>query len=634
MRPSSVQLAIPGKHRGFELSALWPLVIVAAAVLAYINSFQGVFLFDDMVNIVQRERIRQWWPPWPAMAGRRPIADWSLAINYAIGGLEPFGYHLVNLGVHALAGVALYGVIRRTLLLERFGDRYRASAPRLALAVALLWVVHPLQTQSVTYLVQRAESMMGAFYLLTLYTAIRAATSDRPLGWYLAATVVCALGMGSKAVIVTAPLVVPLYDWVFFASPVGEYLRRRWPLYLGLVVTWSVLWLTGLAGGVLDTSNASATVGFGCPEISPVAYAMTQPAVLSRYLLLSCWPRALCLDYRWPVADSFAVIGPQAAMVLAALLMSFWLLIRRRPLGFLGAWFFLILAPTSSIVPIKDVLFEHRMYLPLAAVLTLVVFGVHQGTHFAIDRLGLGRSIRTSANGLMAASAIVCLMVVTWNRNRDYRSQEVMWRDVVAKRPDNPRAHEHIGTILIAQHRFDEGMAAYREAIHAEPTFVSAYANLANALHQTGQLPAAVEQYREAVRLDPQQIVAWMNMGDALEQQGLIEEALAAYRSAARSNPRKQDAKDLPRALFNYGTALARQARFEEAIVELREAVRLRPDYEKAHFALGLVALSLGQFEEAVVHLEKTLRLNPDHPAAPRRLAEARADLVREPAAP
>ena len=619
---------------GFDPTMLLPLVVVGAAILAYMNSFQGVFLFDDMVNIVERERIRQLWPPWPVMSGRRPIADLTLAINYAAGGLAPFGYHIVNLVTHGLAGLALFGVVRRTLLVERFAGRHRVAAPWLALAVSLIWVVHPLQTQSVTYVVQRAEAMMGAFYLLTLYAAIRGAGSTRPIGWYVAAAVGCALGMGSKAVMVSAPVIVLLYDWVFLASSIRECVRRRWPLYLGLAGAWSVLWFTGLLGGVVDASNTNATVGFGFKETSPVAYALTQPGAIARYLVLSWWPRALCLDYRWPVASTFGAIGPPALLMLAALTATVWLLLRRRAIGFLGAWFFLILAPTSSIVPIRDALFEHRMYLPLAAVVALVVVGVYAVAARLFDRMNADGGSRSITLGVVFVVAAVWLTGATIRRNAVYHSGEVMWRDVVAKRPDNPRAHEHVGTILIAQQRFAEAMASYREAIRVEPTFTSAHANLANALHQTGQLPAAIEQYREAARLDPQHIVARMNLGDALEQQGLIDESLEAYRSAARITPRRQDAKDLPRAFFNYGTALARQVRYSEAVVELREAIRLRPDYEKAHFALGLVALPLGHLDEAVVHLEETLRLNPDHPTAQQRLELARAGQARRRATP
>lgn len=257
-----------------------PLLIVGAGLAAYANSFQGPFLFDDIGHIVQNERIRDLWSPAGYLATRRPVVALSLAVNYAISEYRVWSYHAFNIGVHVLAGLTLFGIVRRTLernsLLEAgvspagcrpayVSPRGRKPAARraetenalrharvpspagapaswFALATAAIWVVHPLQTQSVSYTVQRGEALMGLFYLLTIYAVLRGADSaKRSRWWYAAAVVTSALGMGSKAVMVTAPVVVLLFDRTLIAGSFLEAWRRRWGLYVGLVASWSVL---------------------------------------------------------------------------------------------------------------------------------------------------------------------------------------------------------------------------------------------------------------------------------------------------------------------------------------------------------------------------------------------------------
>ena len=185
-------------HCGRSLRWYWhvlpPLLIVAAGLIVYSNSFSGVFLFDDAPHIVHNERIRHLWPLTELFSEHRPVLDLSLAINYALGELDVWGYHAVNLAVHLLAGLTLYGVIRRSLSREGLKDRFSPASESLASIAALIWVVHPLQTQSVTYVIQRSESLLGLFYLLTLYCLIRSVDSVHRHVWYATTVVCCALG--------------------------------------------------------------------------------------------------------------------------------------------------------------------------------------------------------------------------------------------------------------------------------------------------------------------------------------------------------------------------------------------------------------------------------------------------------
>ncbi|MBT7702373.1 MAG: hypothetical protein HN700_18950, partial [Verrucomicrobia bacterium] len=201
------------------------LLLMVAGVLAYWNSFDGVFLFDDFASIRDNPYIRVLWPLSRSMSlplsdtgltvDGRPLLSLSFALNHWLFGPEPWGYHLVNLLIHLTAGLLLFGIVRRTLELPQFRERYAQSGTWLALASALIWLVHPLQTESVTYIVQRAESLMGMLFLLTLYCAIRGFTGAKCGRWYLAAVLVCACGMGVKEIMFSAPLLVLLYDYIF-----------------------------------------------------------------------------------------------------------------------------------------------------------------------------------------------------------------------------------------------------------------------------------------------------------------------------------------------------------------------------------------------------------------------------------
>ena len=366
-------------HRIATILAAVGLVAFGAA--AYFSSLHGVFIFDDKPAIVENPAIRQLWPLGPILRGPRPVADLTFAVNYAIGDFHVIGYHLVNLAVHILAALTLFGIVRRTLSLPPLAERFGSAASALALAVALLWMAHPLQTESVTYIVQRAESLMGLFYLLTLYCAIRGFSSpDHRAPWHAAAVAACALGMAVKPVMVSAPLVVLAYDRLFVAPSLKSALRRSGRLYLGLAATWLILALL-----VSRYPAGQPTAGFGMELLTPWQYARTQFGVIAHYLALSFRPWPLCLDYGWPVAWDVRDILPPALLVLALAGATLACLRRASPLAFPGVWFFLILAPTSSVMPIHDLCFEHRMYLPLAAVVALTVTGAYAAGRRALE---------------------------------------------------------------------------------------------------------------------------------------------------------------------------------------------------------------------------------------------------------
>ena len=508
-QPPAPDAAPPKVGRGTILVAA--AVIIAAGLLAYWNSFDGVFLLDDEHTITANENIRRLWPPWQAMfdpeQGNRPVAALSLAMNYRAGELDPWGYHAVNLGVHLAAALVLFGLVRRTLQLGGLRERFGGVAVPLALAVALLWTVHPLQTESVTYVIQRAEAMVGLALLATLYFALRGFTSGRPVGWTVASVVACALGMGTKEVMLVAPLVVLLYDRALVARSFGAAFRRRRGLYVALAATWAVL----LAIVAVNQARLPAAGFRGAMPWT--TYALTQLEVVAHYVRLAVWPDSLQLTYEWAMVDSAADVAPWALVWGLLLAAGLWGLLRRRgggaadgrsALAFAGLWFFATLAPTSSVWPIEDVVFEHRMYLPLAAVAAVVTVGGYAVLGALLRRVvpaaGVRRRVGWTLGIVLVAAAAVPLGAATVRRNALYHSARAMWVDVVNKDPDNLAAHNNLGNILAADRQFDEAVEHYKAALRTNPNNADAHNNLGVTLAQMGNLDAAIDHLSQAVQ--------------------------------------------------------------------------------------------------------------------------------------
>lgn len=609
-----------------------PALVVVAGVLAYLNSFAGVFLFDDETNIVRNQHIRRLWSIWDVLTHhrRRPVVNLSLAINYALGGLNVWGYHAFNMAVHILAGLTLFGLVRRTLLSipDCAGRHIRAkrrhvrleskrspavfSHPRstawLALVVSVIWVVHPLQTQSVTYLIQRGESLMGLFYLLTLYCVIRGSDSPRRRFWYLCAIIACALGMGSNAVMVTAPVMVALYDRVFLAGSFRDALRRRWGLYLALAATWTVLPMTGVAQSVLFPSpDCFPHVGFGFSEITPLAYALTQPGVLLHYIWLSLWPYHLCFDYGWPVAKGAGAIAAPAAAIIGLIIATLWALRRKPWLGFSGVWFFLILVPTSSIVPIKDPAVEHRMYLSLASVVIVCVAAGYAGLGHFCERFSVVGSGRRWLTGALVVTVAGTLGYGTLRRNQDYHSEVTIWRTVVAHRPQNARGRSNLGAALIKRDRIDEAIQELREALRLDPQQAHSHTNLGAALVKANRIDQGIVELRTALRLDPREVTAHFHLGKTLSKLGEVAQAVEQYRAGLRIDP------NYPTMHSNLGNALAKANRIDEAIESYQEALRIDPYHLPACFNLANTLLSLGRFNEAIERYDRVIRIDPTY---------------------
>ena len=580
-----------------------------ATLAAYANSFSGPFIFDDQISVQDNPTIRKLWPIGPVLSppadGRtvtsRPFLNLSLAISYSLGGENVWGYHAANLAIHVVCGLLLLAAMRQTFLLPSLQPCFGSAAWGLSLAIALLWTVHPLQTESVMYISQRAESLAGLFYLLVLYSTIRGSQSSRRGWWWLLAVGACFVGVGVKEIVVTAPIVVLLYDRMFLEDSFRKILRQRWALYLGLFASWAFL-------GFLEARTGSdVLVG----EMGPVRgweYARSQLGVILHYLRLSFWPHPLCLDYGWPVAHTVAEILPGALVVGLLGVATLWGLITRRGWGFLGAWFFLILAPTSSIMPLPHLAFEHRMYLSLAAVVVGVVVGGYYVAQRLVDRGWVSARTVVVAEMCVVALGTVVLGYLTFSRNGTYSSQLLLWEDTVANAPHNPGAHHNYGLALANAGRSREAIEQYRRAVELKPGYADALNNWGNLLLNMDQPDQAIQHFRQAVQSEPTHFQALNNLGFTLVSLGHPEEAIEYFQKAIQLVP------EFSGAHANMGLALTTLGRGEEAIEWCQKALRYQPNFPKGHFNWGAALAALGRFPEAIEHYQEALRLQPNDP--------------------
>ncbi|OGV65697.1 MAG: hypothetical protein A2498_08660 [Lentisphaerae bacterium RIFOXYC12_FULL_60_16] len=552
----------------------FPLLLVAVTLVAYSNSFSGPFLFDDRATMV--ENLTRSDAGWGRL-DTRMVVDLTFRLNHAIGGLNPADYHAVNLLIHLMAGLVLYGLIARTLQLPVFAGKYAASGSWLACASALVWMIHPLQTESVTYICQRSESLMGLLFFLTLYALVHGYTSRRQRVWYDVSLAACIVGMGVKEVMGVVPLVAWAYDYCLLGGTVRRP-AARWLYHVamaGAMVILILLWMIQASRVAFDK---------GAVPIPPATYLLSEFPVILHYLRLSVFPHPLCIDYAWPpvaTAGEAAIPG----LVLASLgLLTVGAMMRRHPAGFLGVCFFASLAPTSSVVPILDLAFEHRMYVALVAPVVLGVVGLWNAGCW----MTRGCRASTALGHVLAVAVIGATFAgLTYRRNRDYYSELDLWRDTVAKRPHNVRAHNN----LVLE------MMRLGDYVGAEPVARTILARVRESGEPAGpEAWTAIERYHRRVVLD--------RLGSALLGQKRYPEARVVFEEASASAP-----GSVP-ALYNLALAHLLCDDPELAARICETALRLDPGHGGLHALVGTIAGKQGDFPGAVRAYREAVRLS------------------------
>jgi len=574
-------------------------------MVVYWQATTGEFIFDDHAAIVDNESIRKIWPAIPQLNTpftARPIVNFSFAINYHFSKLQPFAYRVTNIVLHVAVALLLWFVVNRTLRQPCFCDRFTAVSNSLAFASALLWLLHPVNSETVVYVTQRTELMMGLFYLATLACCIKFwdchSKRLRSAMWLLA-TLFCTCGILCKETMATAPLVVLLYQWVFVGSTVREILRDSWTLYVGLMFCWVVI------AAVYAMGYVTPGGGFG-KSIAAHDWWLTQSQVVMLYLKLTVWPWPLLIHYEYPIFSSLRDVWPSVLAVTAMIASSAWLLLRRSPLGFVIACFFIVLSPTL-LVPLPDeTVAERRMYVPLLAIVPQLVVAI-----FATARQCLKRarsSLRDDGFSLGLTALVVLFLAVgmgTIGRHRmlAYRTNFTLWYDTYENSPNDPMAAQNVGSYLAEQGRLTEAEPYLRRAIELQSRFqYRAHFNLAKLFEVTNREIDAVAQYRISVRLKPDYDESRYNLARLLSVQGNLDEAIEQFEMACLINP------NFSASHASLGSLYSRKKQWVEAMKHFEVAQQHSPEIATCLELVG-VYVQVGLFDEAIAMAEQGLSL-------------------------
>jgi tetratricopeptide (TPR) repeat protein len=573
------------------------------AAVAYWNSFSVPMVFDDLLTIQANSGVQFGENLRPSIWATRPVLYLTFALNYRLHGQEVWGYHLVNFALHILNGILV-------LLIAIHIFRRVASTEKNALLYALLaaafFIVHPVQTESVTFISSRSELLSTAFYSLAFLAFIKRDEAKVGFLWSFVVAIPFLLGLFAKETVISLPAALLVYDFLFLSKGRFNGILSRWRFYV-----------TFVAGGVAAafffvTALLSGTVGARVSQITTWQYFLTELRVIVTYIRLLIFPARLNLDYDFRRSTSlleFPVIG--SLVVLLGLLYLAWRLRSRQPvIAFSILWFFVTLAPTSSVVPIPDVIFEHRLYLPLVGVSLAFPLLVAYGATLVRPRLKIP----------VAAACSVLLLVLcaaTVLRNQVWQDEVRLWSDVISKSPSKARPYNSLATLYFNRRQFDKALEVARSGRQMVeiPSAQRAFQQMIGQIYiQMRRYDEAIATFRETVDADDKRVrsaaynnigIAYLEMANARssDKESLLTEAAAAFRKSSDID------EGMLFAFDSYVNLLYQIGKKDALENELRAELEKAKDY-RAYYGLGKIAFQSGDYARAVEHFEEAIRQN------------------------
>lgn len=594
-------------------------VFVVIVLALYHNSLNGPFIFDDIPNILENHPLRLQSLSFKDLydagfhnliSNKRPVAYITFALNYYFGHYDTTGYHVFNIFVHIMNGILLFLLFRTTLIIvhsspdksimgqiiPRSSLAPETQASLIAFSAALLWLVHPLHTQSVAYIVQRMNSMAALFYLLAFFLYIQGRLSPVKI-WRIFFFVGCflsgILALGSKQIAVTLPLFLFLYEWFFFQN-----LDRRWLKKRIVPILCVAFFLFFAALLFLGTDPLDKIInGYRNRDFSLLQRVMTEWRVVILYISLLFFPHPsrLTLDYDLPLSHSLfntpttimSLLGIIGLLVLAILL----LVKRERLVSFCILWFLGNLLLESSVVGL-ELVYEHRTYLPSMMIIFALVY-------LALRYI----QIRWVVTALLCI-AVVLFSIWTYQRSALWSDDLLLWQNNAEKSPNKARVRNNLGRAYASRELFDKAEYEYLLTIDLDPEYYQAYNNLGNVYSLQKEFDNAIETYRNGLAVAPRFALLWYNLGNAYNEQGFSEEAFDYYTKALSLGP----TADIH---FELGNSYSEKGMFDRAISEYRAAVGIDPDYANAYHNLGNVFYRMNRLDDAEQAFKRAITIKP-----------------------
>jgi len=596
----------------FKQKSFFPFVIALLGFLIYFNSLEVPFIFDDGPHIPENPHIRleeltidKLLSAAQDSPASRPVANISFALNYFFHGYDVTGYHIFNIAVHVLGAIFFFYFLLRTLSLPaaRINPEYHFAIAGLA---SLIWLAHPIQTQSVTYIVQRMNSMAGMFYLLSLWLYVEARLIKRPWTRNMLVTgsiLSAVMALGSKEIAITLPLVVYLYEWYFFQDLNTAWLRKS----LKYVLLISAVFIT--VGWVYFEGSPVETIlrMYEQCDFSPFERILTETRVIVFYvtLLLLPIPSRLNLDHGFTISTSLfdPITTFLALLFLIALLGTATVTAKRfRVFSFFIFWFIINLFLESSFIGL-ELIYEHRLYIPSCTFAVLF-------SYILIERLWKWRQWAL----VLSLVLIFFYGTATVIRNNVWKDELTLWSDAVSKNPASQRGFHNLGNALAAQGKVDEAIYHYKQAVSTNPKYCEIYVSLGAALSQKGDLSGAAAAFEKGLEMSPDDPLGLANLGLVRARQGRLDEAITYCSKAIKKDPTFVNAR-----IF-LGYALVKKGKLVEAKNVYSQILTMTPFDAEIHVRLGKVLLKLGEKDQAIIRFREALRINPNHVRARKQL--------------
>lgn len=593
--------------RDLRVTVFFLSVIVLSGAAVYSNSFDVPFQFDDKILVSENPLIKDLnyfvdfaaakEQPEYGLFRRRTLSFLTFALNWRLHGDEVAGYHAFNVLIHILNALLVYGLVIATFKTPYFRDVQPFRYVRLtAFAAGLLFAIHPVQTEAVTYIMQRFTSLAAFFYLLSFILYIHWRLRGERLGYfspgalplYFLSLGAAFLAMNTKENTLTIPFAILLYEFLFFRGSLWKRGAAVFPAFMLLALFPLSLLDTGLpvpgySPGIYIRQSAY-DLDYISPPVSTREYFFTQPRVMLTYLRLLVLPVNQNLDYDYPVFGSPFLPPVVLSAFFMALLLSLAFYFYHRSgkavswlrLSAFGIfWFFLTISVEASIIPIPMIIAEYRLYLPsMGLFLAFLSAG-----RMLVDRFDRMRAALIAA----LVAMVMAFSAATYARNEIWDSELSLWQDVVEKSPLKARGHYNLCRVYESSGACGSALEHCKKALKLRPDYADAHNNAALALECSGQVQQAIEHYGIALSLKPSNEVFHNNLS-------------IAYAAAGR---------------------------IDDAIEHCRLALALKPDYTEANFNLGLCCLEKGALDDARRAFENTLKLDPSHQGAKKFLAFA-----------
>ncbi|MBU0730574.1 MAG: tetratricopeptide repeat protein [Proteobacteria bacterium] len=588
-------------------------LVIVVGFFIYSNTYNVPFYFDDLPNITENTSIRInnlgvqeiTEAIGNSPCKNRPVANLSFALNYFFHQYNLPGYHFINIIIHILTAFFFFLFLQITL--NQVPMKIPSGTNIIALLATLLWLAHPVQTQTVTYVVQRMTGLAALFYILSCYCYAQARMEQNKAAgthpkWFLAAIFSGLLSLGSKEISITLPFFIFLYEFYFFQDLKGSWLKKQIPFIAGICLLLFLLVFFFAGGNPLQSIQNS----FAYRDFNLTERLLTEFRVVIFYISLLLYPNPSRLTLEHDFALSSSLLSPPTTIlaivaVLLLLIFAFMISKKNRLLGFSLLWFFGNLALESSVIGI-EIIFEHRLYLP--SMFFIVIFTVL-----------LFRTIQSSK---IVLSVTIFILIVscfwTFQRNAAWSEPVRFYNDMIQKNPNKARPHFNLGLLHISTENYAEAVHEINLALVLEPRLLPAHEHLAYAYEKADQFPLAVKHLIIILDMLPDDIKANKSIGVLYGKLGNLELAQTHLARALTLSPED------PQLLVNLGTAKHRQGNLEEAFTLYNKALEIQPENAQAHNNLGLIFLSRGELPNAEDFFRKALTIDPNHAQAKQNL--------------